>query len=118
MKSDENVASNASNDYSIYNITIPANNFYAKYSVAIATFALATVFTVILLTYIWLVSRDKELTKIFFFKLSIFMCLNDVAQEIVLIILVWLVTVEEDILVRNCPNIIFIGSYCSFIKHF
>jgi len=80
-----------------------------KYSVATMILILALLGIILSWMYIKVMSADKELIKIFFYKLSVYMCYTDIAQAVVIVVLVWTVTVEEEVkvsidetLIKNC----------------
>jgi len=72
-----------------------------KYTVATVILILSLLGMMLNWMYIKVVSVDKDLIKIFFYKLSIYMCYTDIFQNVVLVVLVWTVTVEEEVKVRS-----------------
>jgi len=67
-----------------------------KYTVATVILILALLGLMFNWVYIKVVSADKNLIKIFFYKLSIYMCFTDIVHSFVLIVLVWTVTIQEE----------------------
>jgi len=72
-----------------------------KYAAAMLILILVLLGMILNWMYIKVVSADKEFIKIFFYKLSVYMCYTDIAQAVVIVVLVWTVTVEEDVKVRS-----------------
>jgi len=81
-----------------------------KYTVATVILILALLGMMLSWMYIKVVSADKELIKIFFYKLSVYMCYTDIVQNVVLVVLVWTVTIEEEVKVSrsNIDQLIYI----------